>query len=119
MNNQKTADWMKTLKPGDHVALRGGGFGFNTTKAEVSSVTPTGRVRIGESRREFNPDGYERGSSGYRRARIAPWTDEIANEVRHHELAQRLGRVKWEQEPLAVLERVAQALAGQVATPTA
>jgi hypothetical protein len=103
-------DWMRALKPGDIVALHGSGFGYATYRAVVSSVTPSGRVRINDNRREFNPDGYERGSSGYRRPHIAQLTPAIEREMLRHQIINRLSGMKWEGLPFEVLQAVDAAL---------
>lgn len=105
-----TTEWVATLKPGDIVALHVPGFGHGHSRAVVSSVTPSGRVRINDNRREFNPDGYERGSAGYRRASIAQLTPEIDREILRHQILNRIGRVKWDGLPFEVLQAVEAAL---------
>jgi hypothetical protein len=55
------------------------------TVVQIVRVTPSGRAIVGPpgGERTFEPSGFERVASGYRRARLEPWSEEIEAEIAH------------------------------------
>lgn len=92
--------WLKSLKPGDKAMLRSWGDGI--VVATVESVTKSGRIRTGN--REFNPDGRQRGGSGYSRARLQPVTPEIWELFRKSKIIEGFQKLKVEHIPAELID---------------
>ena len=100
--------WLDSLQPGDEVAVT-----YHRRTPEIKQIarrTPSGRLTIeyGTYKREFNPDGSERGSGDYYvRRHLAQVTQAIRDEVEKRAICDRLFAYKWANEPLDTLRKIA------------
>ena len=104
--------WVATLKPGDRVAIQSRFLGRYDIYT-VSSVTPSGRVRVrinDKYEEEFNPDGYRRGSSTWDLARIEPVTDAVRESVLRSNLIWRINATSFKDIDTNTLERIVELL---------
>jgi hypothetical protein len=101
--------WMKSLKPGDVVALSGGLGGRELLTGKIDHITKTGRfvIKIGKHLANFNPDGSERTSGdGYYNMRIREYTQEIAIQIHTKHVTDELYHTVWNSIPLGKLDRI-------------
>lgn len=49
--------------------------------AEVTKVTPTGRIRITGCSSQFSPEGYELGGDSWYKTSLHPYSEEEANKI--------------------------------------
>lgn len=101
---------------GQEVAIERGGkllLRSRYAPAVVVHVTPSGQVQVRSHSSGlgiwFNEDGYRTDVSP-RRDRIIEMTDDIRIAIRRQEALARLYEVKWEDQPLEILERVLELL---------
>lgn len=81
-------EWLEKLKASDTVIIRGN---YNDALAAVDRLTAT-QIVIGN--RRFNiSNGYERGSDGWRRCRLAQATTEAVEKIRRRRLVEKLSRL--------------------------
>lgn len=102
------AAWVKSLQPGDYVAVRDR-WQPSYTIYQVHAVTPSGRirVRVGESAVwEFGTNGWLRGQGPWDQSRIEPVTQAVKDANRRVHLRERIGKTDWSRVPLPVLEKV-------------
>jgi hypothetical protein len=80
------------IKPGDTLFISNR---WSKWLDKVDRITPTGRVIL-KNGTQFNPDGYQRGQTGWDRTSARPATnDDIAGINRSH-LVQKLSRFQWD-----------------------
>lgn len=107
--------WIKAkeLSVGDEIAISEGyGSGRDYSIATVKIVSPAGQVTLSNGRR-FNPDGYERGTSGqWRRSYLVSIDEKVLGSVHRSRLIDFLRKKigKWESLPTEEMERIADAL---------
>lgn len=78
-----TNEWLKSLKPGDTVAVYGGLGGRELCLAKVYRLTPSGRIVIRRNGQDtvYNPDGSERGSVEHYGEYLVEPTPEILEKI--------------------------------------
>lgn len=101
-------EWLNTLKPGDKVIESSTGIGHLDSVRTVSKVTAT-QIIVGSTKyRKSN--GWKVGSSGWNSSYLREATpervQEIAEQRRQIQIANKLVDVRWRQLPLSVLEQV-------------
>jgi hypothetical protein len=78
-----TNDWLKSLKPGDTVAVYGGLGGSELWLSKVYRLTPSGRIVIRRNGQDtvYNPDGKERGGVEDYKERLVEPTPAILEKI--------------------------------------
>lgn len=101
--------WIKSLKPGDNVAVWGGLSGRDLKLGKIHHITKTGRivVNMGSIQTIFNPDGRERGTyDSYHSDKITEYTQEIATKIHTKKVTDELYHTVWTSVPLNKLDQI-------------
>jgi hypothetical protein len=117
---RRRSAWLKSLKAGDRVLMRGGSWHETYTDTVVARVTPSGRIHVKTigGTTEFNPDGDERGARRSRSTLQEPSPEllaEIAERDERSGLLRRVDGIRWREHPTATLRAVVAALDAEVA----
>jgi hypothetical protein len=104
--------WLESLRPGDRVVLRPGGYGAAPRVVRVERRTPSWRLAV-EGGLTFNPDGYERRASsrGGPLATLGPLTPDVENALWRAGALARLKDFAWGDLPDDTLRKVLDLLA--------
>lgn len=103
-DKDKRQGWLRELKVGDKVIVV---TDYNKSVKIVDKITPTGRIKIGNT--TFDHNGYEIGS-GWRRDILREWTQEGENELNKQEkrvkMYQYLRNYDWKKCQYDLLESI-------------
>jgi hypothetical protein len=105
-------EWLAGLKEGDEVAVTWSSFCGVPELGTVTQRLPSGRLEVKTPTRgplTFNPNGRER-TSYDRPVYLDQPTPELRDDIERECLRNRLRAIRWQEQPLAVLRRVAEAL---------
>lgn len=107
------AEWAKTLKPGDEVAVVTNSYGnchsveYNT----VARLTPTGRIVVvlkNGNQMTFRPDGHEIGHEMGWYTRLEPRSQDLSDWMEKIHALRVINRVNWKDLPPEKLRQVRQ-----------
>lgn len=107
-------DWLKTLKPGDEVALTG--YPKTPEIGYVERITPTGQIVVrragasGPYSTRFWANGVQRGSAWQCRLTLAPVTPDIKADIQYRLDLITAQLTNWANLDRATLRRVVAAL---------
>lgn len=101
---------------GQEVAIDIGRYGGkHYLIGEVKKITPSGQIVVRTSGGEyrFRSNGEPFGGDMFYSPRLVALTADVREAARYQELLRRIVGIKWQEQPLAVLERVVAALDGK------
>ena len=110
MDNEK---WIKTLKPGDKVAVKQNDYGTITYSIQtVKRVTPTGKVRLENDSTLYASDGRGRHDGGHS-FDIVQLSDEIKESILKRRIVNKLKKVDFSAFELGKLRNVLKIIEGE------
>ncbi len=100
-----SVDGLAGLRVGDTVAVHGGGSSTRIWFSTVDRITPTGRIRVGDT--TYRPNGWEIGGDSWAQLHITRVTPEITEKVRRQRLLVACGAIRFDSLTTDALVRIA------------